>query len=467
MRRAIIAGLTATLLAAGAAGYAVADARDLVPGVLTMVEPIPFDLTQMPVAAPAAAPAEPAAPAPEALRATLTPLLASPALGPGAVAIVRDPATGEVLFSEGADRPVVLASLQKLLAAVALVAHLDLNASMKTTVVAGASPGDVVLVAGGDTLLAKGAGDASAVIGHAGLADLAGQVAAAAPPGPLVLRLDTAYATGPRYPATWDPEDVTGGFTRAVSQIGLADLRPVRGRVPAPETDADVLEALAQALRSVGREVRVDPGAAPQTPTSATVLGSVSSASYARVIAHALAESDNAMVENLTRQAMVAARQPVPADGEMGAFVLDALRSNQLPVDQVTITDASGLAPGQSAPLSVVDAVLARGTKGGPDDPMGRGLSQIWAGLPIAGVTGTLTERFAVDDTKPVIGIPRAKTGSLTGVSTLAGTTVDADGRLLLFAVAANKVPGTMQGTKDARIALDRFAAALTRCGCH
>ena len=64
---------------------------------------------------------------------------------------------------------------RKLLTAIAVATTLDPDDSLPTTVVQGPSGADVVLVAGGDTMLAKGNGDPSAVEGRAGLADLAGR----------------------------------------------------------------------------------------------------------------------------------------------------------------------------------------------------------------------------------------------------------------------------------------------------
>jgi D-alanyl-D-alanine carboxypeptidase/D-alanyl-D-alanine-endopeptidase (penicillin-binding protein 4) len=83
-------------------------------------------------------------------------------------------------------------------------------------------------------------------------------------------------------------------------------------------------------------------------------------------------------------------------------------------------------------------------------------------GLPIAGVTGTLAERFDTPGTDPGRGVVRAKTGTLTGVSALAGTVVTADGRPLVFVVLAP----SPHGTPAARAALDRFGATLATCGC-
>jgi D-alanyl-D-alanine carboxypeptidase/D-alanyl-D-alanine-endopeptidase (penicillin-binding protein 4) len=90
-------------------------------------------------------------------------------------------------------------------------------------------------------------------------------------------------------------------------------------------------------------------------------------------------------------------------------------------------------------------------------------LRPILSGLPIAAVSGTLLKRFSGRGQRAATGVVRAKTGTLIGVSSLAGTVVDADGRLLVFAAMADKV----RLTTSARVALDKFATALAACGCR
>ena len=80
--------------------------------------------------------------------------------------------------------------------------------------------------------------------------------------------------------------------------------------------------------------------------------------------------------------------------------------------------------------------------------------------LPIAGGSGTLSDRFIDTGTRASAGWLRAKTGSLTGTNTLAGVVTDRSGRVLTFAFLSNG------GGPTGRVALDNLAAVLRTCGC-
>jgi D-alanyl-D-alanine carboxypeptidase/D-alanyl-D-alanine-endopeptidase (penicillin-binding protein 4) len=79
------------------------------------------------------------------------------------------------------------------------------------------------------------------------------------------------------------------------------------------------------------------------------------------------------------------------------------------------------------------------------------------AGLPVAAWSGTLVDRYARGTARAGAGVVRAKTGTLTGVATLAGTVHDRGGRLLAFAFMSRSTASTA----DAEAALDRLAARL------
>jgi D-alanyl-D-alanine carboxypeptidase/D-alanyl-D-alanine-endopeptidase (penicillin-binding protein 4) len=90
-------------------------------------------------------------------------------------------------------------------------------------------------------------------------------------------------------------------------------------------------------------------------------------------------------------------------------------------------------------------------------------LRAVVTGLPVAAFSGSLESRFA--DADPAgRGRVRAKTGTLTGVSSLAGIATDVDGDPLVFVLMADRI--ALEDTLDARAALDRLAAALGACRC-
>jgi D-alanyl-D-alanine carboxypeptidase/D-alanyl-D-alanine-endopeptidase (penicillin-binding protein 4) len=463
------------------AGYLTLDIFDIVPGFLTRSAPTPVVTTPAPkasaspsVAVPTvdagAQPLEPASagapiPVASAVQARLGATLSDPALGPHPGFVVRDAFTGQQLLSVDAARPRVAASTAKLLTALAVVTTLDPHATLPTTVVQGGAPNQIVLVAGGDTMLARGAGNPAAVEGHAGLADLASQVATAlqsAGTSSVTVRLDTTYAAGPRWAPGWPQADVYAGYTGGVSMLGLAGQRAVPGK-PAPrDPEAAVAHAFVAALGRLGITATLAPEATWSTPTvsGAPVLGTVQSAPIGDVLALALDDSDNALTEGLARQAAVKARLGASFAAAV-ALVKQKATAEGVDLTGVTLRDSSGLTAGQAIPPSVLADVLQLGTDGSVP-----ALQDIVARLPVAGLSGTLHDRFLTKRTHVVAGIARAKTGTLTGASAMAGTLVDADGRVLSYVAVADGIPAGA-GTLNARAALDRFVAALATCGCR
>ena len=89
-------------------------------------------------------------------------------------------------------------------------------------------------------------------------------------------------------------------------------------------------------------------------------------------------------------------------------------------------------------------------------------LAPLAEGLPAAGGTGTLGARFYGPTATSGRGWVRAKTGTLTGVSTLAGRTRTASGGEVVFAFMSNQ----SKQEWGVRNWLDQMASVVTSCGC-
>jgi D-alanyl-D-alanine carboxypeptidase/D-alanyl-D-alanine-endopeptidase (penicillin-binding protein 4) len=394
------------------------------------------------------------APDPAALSAAVAPLLGAPALGTGVSASVVDVTSGDVLLDQDAEEPSMPASTAKLLTAVAALTTLDPSDTLKTTVVAGAAPGEVVLVGGGDPTLSRTApsqtyADAPTV------ADLAAQVLTARPAGRPVTRVvvDSSLFSGPLTASGWQPSDTPSSYAAPVTAAAVDGARLTPGstaRSGQPGLDAGA--ALADALGAPGATVVLG-----EAPADGETLGTVHSAPIERLVEQALSMSDNMLAEALARQVALARNLPASFEGSAKA-VTGALTDLGVDLTGVTLSDGSGLSREDRVPVEVLTALL-RGAADGSLD----GASPVLSGLPVAGYDGTLFDRGDADPADAP-GTVRAKTGTLLGIHALAGTVVTADGRLLTFAVIADQPAG---GEAEAEDALDAFAAGLAGCGCR
>jgi serine-type D-Ala-D-Ala carboxypeptidase/endopeptidase (penicillin-binding protein 4) len=392
-------------------------------------------------------------------------LLGVSALGPGVAADVIDVRTGQPLFSTGATALVPPASTAKLLTAAAALSALGPAAVLTTSVLPGATPAQIVLVGGGDPTLAGAAPDPAGTYPvAASLAGLAKATAKALAGRSVTVQYDESLYSGPTAADGWKPSYFTAGNVSPVSSLEVDEGRsPPVGNGAAPlSRSADPAKAAAQEFATLlshdGVKVTgtVGPGVAA---AGAKALAKVTSAPISALVERMLRISDNDLAESLARQ--VALKKHLPATFA-GAAAAVAQVDAKLGVDASTLhmVDGSGLSTSDTLQAAdLVDLVRAAAL---PAHPELRGLL---AGLPVAGFLGTLSTRFVTSATSAGIGVVRAKTGTLTHVSSLAGVVVDADGRQLAFAIVAGHVPSL--SPLDAEAALDRVAATLAACGCR
>lgn len=389
-------------------------------------------------------------PAEKALKDVLGPLLDDPALGPRRTAAVVDVATGKTLYGRGAGDAMVPASTTKIATAAAVLTAAGADHRIPTRAVLQPGSGEVVLVGGGDpTLTARK--DAA---GHASLRTLADQTAAALKKRHLdevALSYDASLYEGP----SLHPIGVDGNIA-PVSALMVDEAR-LDDSSSGPATRAqDPALSAAQTFA----ELLKDRGVKTRTPTSAKAarkartLATVQSPPLSTLVERMLTNSDNDIAEALARQAALATGEPASFEGGSAA-VRSELKALGLPLDGVRFADGSGLDRADRLTADLLTALLAEAASAAHPE-----LRPVLTGLPVAGFTGTLRSRLGPDTEGP--GLVRAKTGTLTGVSSLAGTLVDADGRLLAFAFLASETTST----PGAQAALDRATAALADCGC-
>lgn len=397
-------------------------------------------------------------PTPAGVARKLAPALANPGMAQY-TGVVLDGATGKVLWNKESNKAAQPASTQKVLTGAAVLTKVDPNTRFVTKVVQGTQAGDVVFVGGGDvTLSARAANVTTVYDGAPTVADLAAQVLASRYQVKRIL-LDNSYWSGPDLADGWDPNDIPGGFITHMQPLMVDGDRKDPSKEDSPRTGTPAItagKALARALGDAG--IPVANGTAPKT---AKVLGTVSSQPMPVLLSQAMLNSDNVLAEALARQVAISLGGAPSFTGASQAIVI-ALGDLKLDTIGVTLADGSGLSHLDMAPTALLGSVLGLAVSG--KVPALRGLL---SGLPVAGVSGTLSKaegRFQSAQAKPGVGWVRAKTGSVDFTYALAGYVPDVDGRLLVFALNSNGVFSS--GPNQSRPAQDAFAATLRTCGC-
>lgn len=456
-----------------AVGYETLDVYDVVPGPLTRASaehravPEPGKTSVGPSVAPpgpAKATAIPAADGPEQdaakVRAKVAAALKKPDLAKKLGVVVADGKTGDVLLQQHENSAMTPASVTKLLSGWVVANTLDMSKPLTTKVVSGSSDNGIVLVAGGDTAINPGTGDPEHVNGHAGLADLAAQVAKSLQKQgkmSVTVGVDTSYAPGPLTAKHWDPDVVAAGYTARIAQLGLSTERATDPARPTPaDPVASTQQAFVKALAKQG--ITAKTGAHTRAAKDATVLGKVESSPLLDVLGNALQTSDNAMIESLARQA--AFHEGVSGStAEVAGFVERKLKAAGFDMKGVKLADVCGLSSGTTIPPRVLSEVLLSGTTG-----KNKPFAEVLTRLSVGAYNGTLDNRFMQPTNESAAGDVRAKTGSLTDVASLAGTVITADDRVLVFVVISNAAKSW--GPYGTRAAIDDFVADLQKCGC-
>lgn len=434
---------------------------------------------------------------PDALRVDLDDILADPRLdGAHAGVVVRDPATDEVLYSRQATARATPASNAKLLTAAAALEALGPDHRFRTEVVTDAPQVGPVLL--GDLHL-RGTGDPTVLA--ADYDRLAEQVAAAgirvvqgglrtddtwfddvplgtgwawddepyyysAPVSALTVAPNTDFDAGTAIvrvrptaeglPAELELDPATGvveldnrtttsaaggepdvvverehGGSRVVVRGTVpADAEPLEEFTTVPDPSAYAADVFARALAAHGVHVReVGEGTAPE---GARVVAARESMPLRELLVPFLKLSNNGHAEVLVK----AMGRDVRGEGSWPAGVAvltEQLRALGLSPEALELVDGSG--------LSRMDGVTPEQLTVLLDNARQRPWFPAFSdALPVAGVAdrmvgGTLRNRMAGTAAE---GNVRAKTGSLTGVTSLSGYVTAADGRELVFSVVLN-----------------------------
>jgi D-alanyl-D-alanine carboxypeptidase/D-alanyl-D-alanine-endopeptidase (penicillin-binding protein 4) len=372
------------------------------------------------------------------IQAKLGKALVSPYVDPRQTgAMVVDLRTGELLFQRNAELPLIPASAEKLMVALAALRQLGPSFRFHTEVVGGAGRlvgnewrGDLYLVGYGDPTLAMAdVGRLARDLKAAGILRVAGGIVA-----------DERHFDARRAAPGWKPSFL-GIESPPLSALVVNGVQFTGANGSAAAAASALSAALGRRGVTIGRSPRTG-----RAPRDAVSLAVDHSAKLSVIVQHMNRESDNFVAEMLLKElgASVNGRGSTLSGA---AVVRRVLAEDGIPAEGVRVVDGSG--------LSSLDRVTARTLvvllQTAAADPATGEL--FVSSLPVAGISGTLKNRLGKRPTRRQV---IAKTGTTSRASALAGFV----GRRYVFAILQNGSPVSYW---SARAAQDRFVTVLAR----
>lgn len=434
---------------------------DITSNPAAVAPPAGLDFPQWSAAPVVADPAAPSAPVdPAAVEAALARGLADKKLGKHVVAAVGDLSGAGAVWTHK-DGRFMPASTTKLLTGAAALATLGPDARFATRVVAGPRPRDIVLVGGGDPYLSSKPltplEQATSYPERADIATLARKtVSQLAGRRSVRLTYDDSLFSGPSENPKWRADYVPDDIVTPITALWVDRGHPSTGDGRSDDPSLDAAKAFAAELSEAGVRVVGKPVHGTAV-AGARQLAAVESARVSGIVERLIDVSDNETAEVMAHQVGLAV-SGVGSFETGAAGVMSTLQSLGIETGSDVVYDGSGLSRFNRISPSTMLRVLQVGASAERPD-----LRSLVTGLPVAGFTGSLANRFASANVA-ALGDVRAKTGTLSGVSALAGLVTGRDGTPMVFVLVADRTANSIEIEVEA--ALDGLAGDLAACVC-
>jgi D-alanyl-D-alanine carboxypeptidase len=357
--------------------------------------------------------------APAAIKSsTISPILKSAANSktlayPGMMLV--DPATGESIFEYSADSLRMPASLLKIISAVALLDYVAPDFRFTTEILTGAEPNTLIIAGSLDPWMERNG----------------------------ILAIKMGRASLPKIVKTaMQKLDSDNG-----APIKTLNIKYSKMHIP----DIDFMKA-----QFVARNVKVTTTRVSSEEANLLSKESIAifqSPSIQKIMDWMLIWSDNTLGNRMAMYASMKAGFGYSESGIEETFVKTL---NNLDIDSTGLVavDGSGLSRSNRVSAQMLAQLLLKTY----DNEKYR---TIYGGLPVGGVNGTMRNRF-VSSAPKAIGLVRTKTGSLTGVVSLAGYVQGGD-REYIFVAIADQIPKNPSAARAARVALDKVLAKFAK----